>query len=307
MPRSLRIPVAPTVWIGVVQTAWTVTLVAWIIFFVSWRTRRPEAGWTPLVVGIGLLALLLSAAIVVVIHFSRQVAHNQAMKDFVSQVSHDLRSPLATVKLHLETLKLRELDPTQREECLSMALVELGRLESGIEGVLTASRIERSALRLDLGPLELKPFLDGYASFKKREIEPMGAALSWEAERAPALVARADAAALRRLLDNLVDNAVRHCQRGVQVRLELAEQARCAVLAVADDGPGLPEKEHKKVFRMFYRAPSVRRHAKGTGLGLFIVSGIAKAHGGRAWVESEGASRGCVFRVAVPLSKESVP
>jgi len=303
MARLLRFPVAPTAWIAVVQTAWTVTLVFWILFFTTWRTSHPEAGWAPLVVGIGLLALLLVAAIIVVIHFARQVAHNKAMKDFVSQVSHDLRSPLATVKLHLETLKLRELEAAQREECLTMALTELGRLENGIEALLTASRIERSALRLDLAPLDLKPFLDEYAAFKKREIDPLGATLSWESESAPALVARADGAVLRQMLDNLVDNAVRHCQKGVRVRLDLAEQSRCAMLSVADDGPGLDVKEHKRVFRMFYRGPPSRRHAKGTGLGLFIVAGIAKAHGGRAWVESQGLGKGCTFRVAVPLCK----
>jgi len=304
MARFVRIPVAPTVWIGVVQTAWTVTLVAWIVFFVTWRNEHPDYGWTNLIVGILLLALLLIASIIVVIHFARQVAHNQAMKDFISQVSHDLRSPLATVKLHLETLKLRELEAAQREECLAMALTELGRLETGIEGLLTASRIERSALRVDLSPLDLKSFLGEYAAFKKREIEPLGATLTWDADKAAPLVARADASVLRQMLDNLVDNAVRHGQKGVKVRLELAEQSRCAMLSVADDGPGLEEKEHKKVFRMFYRGPPSRRHSKGTGLGLFIVAGIAKAHGGRAWVESKGLGTGCTFRVAVPLSKE---
>jgi two-component system OmpR family sensor kinase len=138
-------------------------------------------------------------------------------------------------------------------------------------------------------------------------VETQGGSLSWEPEQAAPLVARADPAALRQLLDNLIDNALRHCPRGVKVRLEMLEQARCAVLSVADDGPGLERHEHKKIFRIFYRAPPSRRHTKGTGLGLFIVAGIAKAHGGRAWVESAGPGRGCVFRVAVPLSKEAAP
>ncbi|MBI5546865.1 MAG: HAMP domain-containing histidine kinase [Deltaproteobacteria bacterium] len=304
MPRLFRRRLAPTVWIGAVQTAWTVTLVAWILFFLRWRTSH-DAGWGPLILGISLLVVLLVLAIGVVIHFSRQVAHNQATKDFVSQVSHDLRSPLATVKLHLETLKLRELDQAQREECLNAALTELARLEAGIEDVLTASRIERSALRIDLGPLELVPFLDEYASAKRKDLELHGAALLWDRDQARPLIAHADPVALRALLDNLVDNAVHHCQQGVRVRLEVVEQARCAVLAVADDGPGLEPREWKRVFRMFYRAPPSRRHTKGTGLGLFIVTGIAKAHGGRAWVESPGPNQGCVFRVAVPLAKES--
>lgn len=297
-------PSAATIWIVSVQTAWTITLIAWIVYFLSWRAEH-GAGWEPLIVGIGLLVVLLALAIVVVLHFSRQVAHNQATKDFVSQVSHDLRSPLATVKLHLETLQLRELDVEQRAECLEMALTELGRLEAGIEDVLTASRVERRKLRLEAGPVELKPFLDQYAAMKSREVELQKAHFEWVADEAPPLVARADRESLRQLLDNIVDNAVHHCPPGVNIRLELAEQLRCAVIIVADDGPGLARSEWKRVFRMFYRAPPSRRHTKGTGLGLYIVAGIAKAHGGKAWVESPGPGKGCIFRVALPLSKES--
>ncbi|HEY3445534.1 MAG TPA: HAMP domain-containing sensor histidine kinase [Myxococcales bacterium] len=305
MIRRIFIPWTPAIWIGAVQVVFTAALLTWIFYFIAWRARHPDAGWAPFVVGLILLVAMLGLAIGVVIHLSRQVAHNQATKDFVSQVSHDLRSPLAIVKLHLETLRLRELTPEQRADCISMALTELNRLEGGIEGVLTASRIERSALRIDAGDLALKPFLTEYAAGKRQQVELKGGSLVWEADKAAPLVARADPEALRQLLDNLVDNALTHCPRGVQVRLEMVEQARCAVLAVADDGPGLDPREHKKVFRIFYRAPPSRRHTKGTGLGLFIVAGIAKAHNGRVWVESAGEGQGCTFRVAIPLSSEA--
>ncbi|MGC4114712.1 MAG: HAMP domain-containing sensor histidine kinase [Myxococcales bacterium] len=305
MLRRIFLRSTPALWIGATQVVFTASLLTWIFYFLSWRTAHPDAGWAPFIVGLSLLVAMLGLAIGVVIHLSRQVAHNQATKDFVSQVSHDLRSPLAIVKLHLETLRLRDLNPEQRAECISMALTELHRLEGGIEGVLTASRIERQALRLNAGDLELKPFLEAFARTKKAFVEASGGALLWEPEKAQPLVARADAEALRHLLDNLVDNALAHCQRGVRIRLEIVEQARCAVLSVCDNGPGLDRQEHKKVFHLFYRAPPSRRHTKGTGLGLFIVAGIAKAHGGRAWVESEGAGRGCSFRVAIPLSKEA--
>jgi two-component system, OmpR family, sensor histidine kinase VicK len=304
MSRWYRFPVAPTIWIGAVQVAWTAALLFWIFFFLRWRSRHPDAGWTPFVIGIVLMVVLLGMVIAVVIYFGRQMSHSQATKDFVSQVSHDLRSPLATVKLHLETLKLRELDAAQKAECVQLALTELARLEAGIEDVLTASRIERSALRIESGPLELKPFLDQYATSKRGEIELRGGALSWEPSKTLPLVARADPNALRQLLDNLIENALRHCPKGVAVRLEMIEQARCAIVSVIDNGPGLDPTEWKKVFRIFYRAPPSRRHTKGTGLGLFIVAGIAKAHGGRAWVESPGLGKGCVFRVALPLLRE---
>lgn len=303
MLRRIFIRSTPALWIGATQLIFTASLLTWIFYFVAWRGAHPDAGWAPFVVGLSLLVAMLGLTIGVVIHLSRQVAHNQATKDFVSQVSHDLRSPLAIVKLHLETLRLRDLTPEQRADCVAMALTELNRLENGIEGVLTASRIERQALRIDAGDLELKPFLETYAKAKRPAVALNGGALEWEPDKALPLVARADSEVLRQLLDNLVDNALTHCQRGVRIRLEMVEQARCAILSVCDNGPGLDRAEHKKVFGIFYRAPPSRRHTKGTGLGLFIVAGIAKAHGGRAWVESEGAGRGCSFRVAIPLSQ----
>jgi len=105
---------------------------------------------------------------------------------------------------------------------------------------------------------------------------------------------------MRHLLDNLVDNALLHCGPKVRVQLSVTEQGRCAVLVVADDGPGLDRSEWRRVFRMFYRGRQSSR-ARGTGLGLFIVAGIAQAHGGRAWVDSPGPGKGCSFQVALPL------
>jgi signal transduction histidine kinase len=305
MRRWLRLTFGPVFWIVAVQIGWTVALVGWIVYFVDRRSRLQHEGWHPLVWGILLFALMFAGVTGIVVHFSRQVALNRAVKDFVSQVSHDLRSPLTIVKLHLETLRLRSLTPEQRADCLGTALAELGRLESEIEGILTASRIERARLKLAAQPLELKAFLSGYALEKSKAVGVLGGSLTFEPSRAPELVARADPDLLRQLLDNLVDNAFTHCQKGVDVQLSLGEQGRCAVISVSDDGPGLEQKQLRKVFRMFYRAPG-SRHSKGTGLGLFIVAGIARAHGGEAWAESPGPGKGCTFRVALPLASVEV-
>jgi signal transduction histidine kinase len=301
MRRWLRISISPVFWVAATQAAWTVILVLWIVYFLDRRARLPQEGYGVFLAGMILMGLMMVGVTVIVVHFGRQVAHNRAVKDFVSQVSHDLRSPLATVKLHLETIRLRDLEKAQRAACLDVALTELARLESGIEAVLTASRIERSALRVSAEDLGLDHWLAAYAQAKSAEVSLQGAVLEPPAEPPPALTVRADPVLLRQMMDNLVDNAVRHGPPGVHVRLELGEQGRCAVLGVRDNGPGLHPDEHKRVFRMFYRAPSPGRPTRGTGLGLFIVAGIAHAHGGDAWVESAGTGHGCCFRVAVPL------
>ncbi len=305
----LRIPTGPIFWIVAVQSAWTITLVSWIVYAVDRHGRLPDEGWSVLVAGILLLAVIFVGVIVISLHFGRQVAHNRKVKDFISQVSHELRSPLTTVKLHLETLQLRRLSPAQQQACLDTALEELRRLELGIEDILTASRIERQKLKIAVEPIAILPFLESYVHHKTAVVQAQGASLQLVEQGFDDLTVEADPILLRQVLDNLVDNAVVHCHRGVHVRLELGEQSRCAVVTVRDDGDGLPRKEWKRVFRMFYRvAPSRDRSARrGTGLGLFIVASVARAHGGRAWVESDGVGKGCRFRVALPLAGDGAP
>jgi signal transduction histidine kinase len=300
MRRWLRFSTGPTFWIAAVQTAWTVTLVLWIVFFVDRRAREPHPGWGVLVTGIVGFVLMLVGVTVIVVHLGRQVAHNRAVKDFVSRVSHDLRSPLTTVKLHLQTIALRDLTAEQRRECLDTALVELARLENGIEDVLTASRLERQSLRIAAERVRARDFLDDYVAIKRKAVAAASGKLLWEREGTPDLEVLADPMLLRQILDNLVDNALAHCPPGVAIRVELGEQAGQAIFAVIDDGPGLERSEWRKVFRMFYRGDRSKSYTKGTGLGLFIVAGIAAAHGGKAWVDSPGPGKGCNFRVAIP-------
>jgi signal transduction histidine kinase len=235
---------------------------------------------------------------VVVIHFARQATHSRAIKDFISRVSHDLRSPLATVKLHLETMLKRDLSPEQARVCLDAAWQELNRLETGIEGVLMASRLDRQKLQIETRLLDLKAFLEQYLERKREIVGLSGGHL--EGDSTSELAIQADPVLLEKILDNLVDNALKYSSIGVQIRISAMKQGRCAVVTVADDGPGIEPQERRKIFRMFYRVP--RNRGRGTGLGLFIVAGLVKAHGGQVWVDSNG--KGSAFRVALPLSKQ---
>jgi hypothetical protein len=292
----LRVTFGPLFGIVAVQVAWAVVLLLWILAYVSPYPGRygPSAslfGW-----GLGFLGLMLYGVNVMVIHFARQATHSRAVKDFISRVSHDLRSPLAIVKLHLETMLKRELSPEQTRACLDAAWQELGRLETGIEGVLTASRLEREKLQIEARRLDLREFLEGYLARKREVVRLSGGHLA--SGDLSNLSVFADPVLIEKILDNLVDNAVNHCPPGVNIRVSVAEQSRFAILTVEDDGPGIERSERRKIFRMFYRTRLNR--GRGTGLGLFIVEGVVKAHGGRVWVESPGV--GSAFHVALPLA-----
>lgn len=290
----VRISFGRLFWIVAVQMAWAMVLLFWILAYA--HPGSPGLGlfgW-----GLAFLALIIFGVNILVIHFAHQAAQSRVVKDFVSRVSHDLRSPLASVKLNVETVLKRELSPETARDCLETALRELGRLETSIEGVLTASRLERRKLRIEAHPLDLGEFLGGYLERKRDLVARCGGFLHIGPLEAPPV--QADPAMMEKILDNLVDNALGHCPPGVHIRVSLTRQNRLALVTVADDGPGIPPKERDKVFRLFYRAKAAQ--GRGTGLGLFIVASLVKAHGGQVWVECPGV--GSCFQVALPLDED---
>lgn len=291
----LRISIGPIFWIVAVQMAWTMILVFWIHAYVSRNPSLGFFGW-----GLFFLGLILFGVNVVAVHFAREAAHSRAVKDFISRVSHDLRSPLASVKLQLETLLKREISPEQARSCLNAAWEDLGRLEKGIEGVLMASRIERQKLQIDGRFLDLGDFLQRYLARKQEAVTQSGAHL--HGGNIPSLVVFADQGMLEKILDNLVDNALCHCQRGVHIQVSARRRNHSAEVIVADDGPGIERRDRRRIFRMFYRTRP--NQGVGTGLGLFIVAGLVKVHGGQVWVEAPGT--GSAFHVSLPLAEEGV-
>ena len=293
----VRISFGSLFWIVAVQMAWAMLLLFWILAYLRRHAAVAAPGAGLFGWGLGFLALMILGVNILVIHYAQQTAQNRVVKDFVSRVSHDLRSPLASVKLHLETLLMRAIGPEQARECLEAAWQDLGRLEARIESVLLAARLERRKLRIEAHPVDLGDFLARYLARKRETVVRSGGRL--EAGPLPALPVQADPALLEKIMDNLVDNALGHCPPGVRIRVELARKGRLAQLTVADDGPGIAPGDRRRIFRLFYRAAAARGH--GTGLGLFIVASLVKAHGGQAWVDSPGA--GSSFQVVLPLGE----
>lgn len=294
----IRITLGSVFWIIAVQVAWGMLLLLWILAYVKLHAATAVPSRAAFWGGLGFLALMIFGVNVLVIHYARQAAHNRVVKDFVSRVSHDLRSPLSSVKLHLETLLKRELGPEQTRSCLDAAWQDLGRLEASIEGILMASRLEHQKLQIELQTLDFGDFLGGYLARKREVVEGNGGHLQLGVLQD--LLIRADPAMMEKILDNLLDNALCHCPPGVHIRVALARKNRLALLTVADDGPGIAPGDRNKIFRLFYRAAASR--GRGTGLGLFIAASLVRAHGGRIWVECPGV--GSMFQVALPLREE---
>jgi two-component system, OmpR family, sensor histidine kinase SenX3 len=246
-----------------------------------------------------LFLLLIAGLVLIVILLLREVRLNERQSNFVSAVTHELKTPVASLKLYLDTLELRELPPERRAEFYRTMRQDIDRLNTTINSVLNAamytdhpvaeprpldlSRVVRHAVELTLTRFQLP----------KDTIR---------CEGAPSLRIAGDAQALEIAVLNLLDNAVKYSRDRVQVEVETwADADGLAHVRVCDHGIGMSRTHLPFIFTRFYRiGAEVRRSRTGTGLGLFIVRSIVKGHRGTITADSPGPDRGSTFTVSLP-------
>ena len=219
--------------------------------------------------------------------------------DFVSLVSHELRSPMASLLGSAQTLRerWRELAPEQRESFLGLIVHETTRLSALVEDVLDTSRIEAGTFSYSFGDVDLVALVR--AATAAAESGQDEVAVHAQITGTPPTV-RGDAERLRQVLSNLIDNAVKYSPAGGEVRVSTRSENGRVVVAVADRGPGIPSEQQRLIFEKFGRAKLGDKTKPGTGLGLFIARSIAEAHGGRIDVDS-APDRGATFTLTLPL------
>jgi signal transduction histidine kinase len=220
--------------------------------------------------------------------------------DFVSLVSHELRSPMASVIGSAQTLKLRwrELTPDQRESFLALIAHETSRLADLIGDVLDTSRIEAGTFSYSFDDVNLADLVRdsaGAAEHSQDEV-PVRAVV-----REPLPHVRGDRDRLRQILVNLIDNAVKYSSPGNEVHVEAHSSNSRVVIEVRDEGPGIPAEHQKVIFEKFGRIQTGQTAKPGTGLGLFIARSIAEAHGGYLEVRSHPEQTGATFTLSLPV------
>ncbi len=297
------------VFIGI-QLAWVLVVVFWISWFV--RNNRkfralaekygpglPQSGldWVVLVEGLVLLIAILAGVYVIFLYWRRQTSLAREQRNFISQVSHEFKTPLASLQLHLETIRLRQPDQQQLDFFLGTMLEDTVRLRSLVDNLLDASRLEQKRIRLDLKPDNLSHLLTEF--FQQRSTS-LPKETSLTLNLAPDLHANIDHAAMQMVLRNLLENALLYSNGPPVIHVSLkAEGSRCH-LCFTDKGRGISAKERKKVFRMFYRVRKNDETIRGSGLGLFIVKAVIWRHKGKVWLESEGLGHGTSFHILLP-------
>jgi len=283
--------------LGIGLVALAVALnVGWIIL--NWREG------VLLFFGIVFFALLIAGMVVNTIFLVREVRRSEQHDSFINAVTHELKTPVASIRLHLETLQRRELPEQRKQEFYRLMLRDTDRLTETIEQVLRAGRAGdkkagKERVDVDFGHL----VRDCMEAIRARyHLQPDVLQYEEGAANGNGVHVRGSSEDLRTAVSNVLDNAVKYSGDSVdvRVRLEVADSKR-VVLSVQDHGVGIPQDDLKRVFRRFYRVtPRSLAHVKGTGLGLFIVKAIAKKHGGTAFARSDGEGQGTTLVIELP-------
>jgi len=257
----------------------------------------------PLLLGSLVFAAIITGLILNTTFLVREIRRSEQHDAFVNAVTHELKTPVTSIRLHLETLKSRgaAVDENKRHEFYDVMLQDSDRLLHLIEQVLSAgqkgSRVPSQHVRLDL-----KALAEECIGVTRSQRHLPREALQMTTVPDESIEVFGDPDHLRGAILNLLDNAVKYSREHVRVEVEVGKgEQDLAVIRVRDQGIGIPPNETKRIFGRFYRTPwALTQRVKGTGLGLFIVAQTAKRHGGRAFAQSEGVGRGATFTLELP-------
>jgi signal transduction histidine kinase len=284
--------------LGVCLVGLAVTLqLGWIIL--NWRRLAP------LVIGIPFFGLLIVGLILNTVFLVREVRRNEQQDSFLNAVTHELKTPITSIRLYLDTMRRREVSREQQQEFLAVMSEDADRLMATVEQVLKAGELGQRVrsqvrVRVDMDQLveeaattaTLRYHLDRDAIRLERR----------ELHAGSSFAVAGNPEELRTAVLNVIDNAVKYSPDGARLTIVLSVESDAWVMvSIADQGLGIPQPQLKRIFRRFYRVPnrSILR-VKGTGLGLFLVRSIARQHGGDAFAESAGEGRGSTIHLQLP-------
>jgi two-component system sensor histidine kinase SenX3 len=292
--------IAVFITLGVLLTGLTVFLnITWII--------RNEGHLALLILGIILFAILVAGVVLNTIFLVREVRRNERQDSFLNAVTHELKTPIASIRLYLETLQRRSnvIEEEQKQEFYRIMLSDSDRLLATVEQVLKAGQLGQRHRQQNRTLINLESLVaDCIAITLQRHHLPPGSIVLEPTPGAVRLHTLGIAEDLRTAFINVLDNAVKYSPEGVHIRCSLAiTRYTWVTLSIADTGVGIPQNQLKRIFNRFYRVPGrSMAKIKGTGLGLFLVRNIARQHGGDAIAASAGSGLGATITITLPLA-----
>jgi two-component system sensor histidine kinase SenX3 len=233
----------------------------------------------------------------------RELRRNEQHDSFINAVTHELKTPIASIRLYLETLQRRDVDETQRQDFYRLMLGDTDRLLETVDQVLKAGQVSHKAKTPVRGDVDLGALAQECIEVARARHHLSVDAFEYtESVNGSRPIVSGDAAELRTAISNVLDNAIKYSSGTVNVTVQVTiSDERNLQLRIRDRGVGIPPDELKRIFKRFYRVPGrTLSQVKGTGLGLFIVRSIARAHGGRVFAESGGEARGTTVTIELP-------
>lgn len=293
-----------------IQLAWIILVIGWLYWVLGSHRKLRELAkqyspelltggpdWVILVEGLLLLVAILVGVYVIFLFWSRQSALLREQKLFISQVTHELKSPLASLQLHLETIRRHQPPPERMAAFLETMMGDAARLNGLIDNLLSASRVEQKNWALHLQPTDLSAFVERY--FRPRQFTlPRAGKLTLEIDSG--LHAMIDRDAMETVFRNLLENAILYSDGPPDITVRLHGKVGNCLFEIADQGRGIEVAHQRKIFNMFYRVRRRNENIRGSGLGLFIVRANILQHGGQISVESTGTGKGTTFRITLP-------
>jgi two-component system, OmpR family, sensor histidine kinase SenX3 len=268
--------------------------ISWII--VHWRSV------VPLVLGIIFFPLIIAGLVLNTIFLVREIRRNEQQDSFLNAVTHELKTPVTSIRLYLQTLERRKINDDQRREFYRLMLEDTDRLLGTVEQVLRAGEVRQQSGRKNWQEVNFSAIIRDSLDLARQRYGLSSDELHFGAEPPGHITLIGNLEQLRTVVANLLENAVKYSgpKREIVVDI-LTPDLDSVLLRIRDNGVGIPRPELKRIFRRFYRVPMRGSgEVKGTGLGLFIVQSIVRRHGGDAFAESDGVGHGSTFTIRLP-------
>jgi two-component system, OmpR family, sensor histidine kinase SenX3 len=271
--------------------------VSWVLL--NWR----KVAW--LVLGIIFFSAIIAGLILNTIFLVREIRRNEQHDAFINAVSHELKTPIASIRLYLQTLKRHTIEPEKQREFYDIMLADTDRLLRTVEQVLRAGEIAHRRSQTQEELIDLPEMARACLELARTHYPHLPAdSFHYEEhfDNGEKALVKGNADDLRSAITNLIDNAVKYSNKGVHVSVNVASlKDKRLLVRVCDQGVGIPSRELKRIFKRFYRVQGrLMAQIKGTGLGLFIVQDVIKKHGGSISAESEGEGKGSTFTIRLP-------
>ncbi len=307
--RALFHPIL--VFIGV-QIAWIGLMIVWVYWYFKNRQNLAEFtkklppellesdfNWIVLLEGGVLMLVILAGVYVIFVYWNKQSRLYQLQSNFISSVSHELKSPLASIQLYLETLKYQKVSSEEAQDFVETMLSDTERLSDLIDNILESSKSDPKSMQSQFSSVDIVSFLQETIAHHQKLFEDKQCVIQLKFN--DYVKVSIDGRAMRMVFNNLIANALRYSPAGTVLTIAVRRDQKFCIIDFIDQGFGFDKKELKKVFKKFYRVQNQEtQNIEGAGLGLYISRQIIKNHKGKINIFSEGRGKGTHFMLSLP-------